>query len=629
MRSILFIACGLFLSIVAKAGEADSAWLCTHYTKTEVYIPMKDGTKLFTAIYEPKDKTTTHPILINRTPYSIAPYGPKEFKAFWNTPYLTYFQRNYIIVLQDVRGRFMSEGEFMDIRPYISANDKGRTDESSDSYDTIEWLINNVANNNKKVGAYGISYPGFYATMMALSGHPALKAVSPQAPVTEWFLGDDFHHNGAFMLMDGFNFYSIFGRPRPIPTKTWGKGFEYYTKDNYKFFLELPTLKDAAALMGDSIKFWKDLYDHPNYDKWWDVRNVRNHVQHIPEGVATLVVGGLYDAEDCFGAWNLYKAIESKATNNNKIVMGPWSHGGWAKATGEYLGNVRFGAKTAEWYQQHIEVPFFDYYLRDTGNLKEIKEATIFFSGSNKWKSLGQWPPNDKQDKRYYFHADGTLDLNAPFGLGSGMVNTYFSDPKKPVPYTEDVHFKRTNEYMTDDQRFAARRPDVLVYQTEVLTDDLALGGPVIADLYTALSSTDADFVVKLIDVFPDDFAYDSVKDGRGNNKDYPMGGYQMLVRGEIMRGRYRNNFAEPVAFQPGKITEVKFKLPDVAHVFKKGHRVMIQVQSSWFPLADRNPQQFVDIYHCDKSAFVKCEVKIYCNTDYASSIILPVIGKE
>ena len=635
MRKILPVLLMLVapLALLAQGHAADSVWLVTHYTKKELYIPMRDGIRLYTAIYEPKDESggsgerrAKHPILLNRTPYSIGPYGNNVFKAFWNTHYMEYFKRGYIVVLQDVRGRYMSEGEFMDVRPYKEHKGPKETDEASDTYDAIDWLINFVKDNNGKVGVFGISYPGYYSTMAALSGHPALKAVSPQAPVTEWFLGDDFHHNGAFMEMDAFSFYSSFGKPRHHPTEVSPAGFQYYTKDNYKFYLNIGPLRNFENLTGDSLAFWKDIYAHPNYDKWWQERNTRNYVQHISHHTATLEVGGLFDAEDCYGAWNLYKAIEAKANNNNKLVIGPWVHGGWARGTGEFLGNVRFGSKTAEYYQKNIEIPFFEYYLNGKGSTKDIKEANVFFSGANKWCTFDKWPPADEQQKRIYLHTDGSLAWSLPSSEGANIYNKYTSDPMKPVPYTEDVHFHRTREYMDDDQRFAARRPDVLVYQTDSLSEDITLAGPVVADLFTSISTTDADFIVKIIDVFPDNFAYNDTTDGKGDGKNYPMGGYQMLVRGEVMRGRYRNSFEHPEAFTPGKITEVKYTLPDVAHVFKKGHRIMVQIQSTWFPLVDRNPQQFVNIYTCSQQDFVSSDIKIYSIKAHPSSIILPVV---
>jgi putative CocE/NonD family hydrolase len=626
MKQALFLIFFFPLTVWAT-DSTDSTWLYQHYIKTEVNIPMRDGINLFTAAYTPKDNKEKHPILINRTPYSIAPYGKDSFKAYWKNHYLQYFKEGYIIVLQDVRGTYMSEGNFEDVRPY-NEHKKGKKDidEASDTYDTIEWLLANVKNNNGKVGVFGVSYPGFYSTMAALSQHPAVKAVSPQAPVTEWFIGDDFHHNGAFMLMDAFSFYSSFGKPRRELRKIGAKGFEFKSQDNYDFYLNAGTMKDFGKLMGDSITFWQELYKHPDYDKWWQIRNTRAHVQHIPKGVATLVVGGLFDAEDCYGAWNLYKAIEQKTVNDNRLVMGPWSHGGWSKGTGEYLGNVRFGSKTAEWYQQHMEIPFFNYHLKDKGSISEIKEANIFITGANKWESFDSWPPVEAKEKAIYLGQNAKLSWQKPGSEKS--FSKYTSNPAKPVPYTEDIHFGRTKEYMTDDQRFAARRTDVLVFETEILEKDLKIAGPVIADLFTSISTTDADFVVKIIDVFPDELKYTDSINGKGEvGKSYPMGGYQMLVRGEIMRGRYRNSFEKPEAFEPGKITNVKYSLPDVAHVFKKGHKLMVQIQSSWFPLADRNPQQFVNIYTADREDFIKSTIKIYHDKEHPSRVILPIIN--
>jgi putative CocE/NonD family hydrolase len=620
--TLLLSATSFFFS-AAQTNTLDSAWIKDNYYKIERMIPMRDGIKLFTAIYIPKDTTEKHPILLRRTPYSDEPYVEKSFPEFWNSYQRLYLRENYIMVVQDVRGKYMSEGDYVDVRPY-NPNKKGTEfDEASDTYDAVDWLIKNVPHNNGNVGAFGISYPGFYATMVALSGHPAVKAVSPQAPVTDWFMGDDFHHNGAFMLMDAFQFYPGFGKPRPQPTTIGGQGFRFTGSDNYNAYLETATLKNFAKLMGDSIKFWKDLYAHPNLDDWWKERNTRNFVQYIKQP-ATLVVGGLFDAEDVFGAFNLYKAIEAKATNNNRLVMGPWFHGQWGgRGDGSYLGNVRFGSKTSEWYQNNIEVPFFNYHLKGKGDLSKLKEATIFFSGENNWRNLDQWPPKDMQSKELYFQPNGALAWIKP-GLANSF-SQYTSDPQKPVPYTEDVHLQRTREYMTDDQRFAARRPDVLVFQTQVLGDDVTLGGPLYADIFASISTTDADFVVKLIDVYPGDFKYDGPSPTGSN---YPVSGYQMLVRGEVMRGKFRNSFEKPEAFKPGNVEKVKFYLPDVAHTFKKGHRIMVQIQSSWFPLVDRNPQKFMNIYEADVTDFQKSDIKIQHNNKYPSSIILPVLSK-
>lgn len=622
LRTLLLAACPLVG--FAQNRSADSAWFVNNYEKREISIPMRDGIKLFTSVYLPKDNQEKHPILITRTPYSCAPYGADKFAPFWTNSYrMQYLKEGYIIVNQDVRGRWMSEGTFVDVRPFNPDKKSSKDiDEASDTYDAIDWMVKNLPNNNGRVGVFGISYPGFYSTMAALSNHPALKAVSPQAPVTDWFMGDDFHHNGAFFAMDGFSFYSSFGKPRPQPTTLGPKGFDYYSDDNYKFYLETGSLKNLARLMGDSIRFWQDIYAHPNYDAWWKARNDRPYLTNVK--AAMLVVGGLFDAEDCFGAWNVYKATEKQSKNtDNRLVMGPWFHGQWARGDGSYLGNVRFGSRTSEWYQQHIEFPFFQYHLKGIGSVDEISEANVFFTGENQWHQLKQWPPANEASVSIYLQSNGGLSFTAPAGINS--FTEYTSDPAKPVPYTEDVLTHRTREYMTDDQRFAARRPDVLVFQTDTLQQDVTVAGPLVADLLTSISTTDADFVVKLIDVFPDKFAYTDTTN-KGNGLNYPMGAYQMLVRGEIMRGRFRNSFEKPEAFVPGQVSEVKYSIPDVAHTFQKGHRIMIQVQSSWFPLVDRNPQQFVDIYHCDDKDFKKADIRIYHDAQYASRIILPIL---
>ncbi len=618
------------LIIIAQSNLQDSAWIRDNYSKKEVYIPMRDGIKLFTAVYMPKDVTEKHPILMTRTPYSCAPYGEQNFTGrLWGGHWRYYARENYIIVVQDIRGRWMSEGEFVDIRPF-NPDKKTNTDidEASDTYDTIDWLIKNISDNNGNVGVFGISYPGFYSTMAALSGHPALKAVSPQAPVTDWFQGDDFHHNGVFFIMDAFSFFAGgFGYPRPKPTAVGQKSaLKIPTNDNYQTYLQTGILKNFMKLTGDSIKFWKDIYAHPDRDAWWEARNPRNFVGDIKP--AMLEVGGLFDAEDCFGAWNLYKAIEKKTPSShfNKLVMGPWYHGQWASNDGTHLGNVQFGSNTSFWYQNNVEIPFFNYYLKGKGDISQITEATIFFSGANEWKHLSQWPPAEKEDKTIYLQPDGKLSWDKP--TGKNNFDEYVSDPAHPVPYTEDVHFERTRDYMTDDQRFASRRTDVLSFQTDTLNDDVTLAGVVTADLFTSISSTDADFVVKVIDVFPDNFRYPGMQQSFGRNAGgpYPMGGYQMLVRGEIMRGRFRNSFSTPVPFKPNKTETVKFDLPDVAHTFKKGHRIMIQIQSSWFPLADRNPQKFVNIYEANDGDFQKETIRIYHEANNASNIILPIM---
>lgn len=620
------------LSLLLFAGTSlfsqspDSVWVVNNYNKSEKLIPMRDGVKLFTAVYAPKNNAEKHPILIVRTPYSVAPYGENSFSPrLFSTYWINYLREGYIFVIQDVRGRFMSEGEFEDVRPF-NKNKKSKTDidEASDTYDAVDWLLKNIPGNNGRVGVFGISYPGFYATMAALSNHPAIKAVSPQAPVTDWFIGDDFHHNGAFALMDGFRFYSGFGKPRPVPTTTAPAGFQYPEKDNYNFYLKMGALKNYGTEMKD-IKFWNDLMNHPDYDAWWKARDARRACYNIQP--AMMEVGGTFDAEDCFGAWNLYKAIEQQnPKTSNRLVMGPWFHGGWSRGEGANLGNVRFGSKTSGYYQDSVEVPFFNYHLKNKGSIEQLAEATIFFTGENSWKKFGAWPPLTVNTKPLYLREGNSLSYEAP--KNTNAFSTYVSDPAKPVPYADGVHLFRTREYMSDDQRFAARRPDVLVFQTAELDADLTLAGPVTADLKVILSTTDADFVVKLIDVFPDNFSYEESYCCKGVKQEAEMAGYQMLVRGEIMRGKYRNSFEKPEPFAVGKPETVRFELPGVAHTFKKGHRLMIQIQSSWFPLFDRNPQVFTDIYKCDDKDFVPCTIKLLHQQDAASAILLPVLGK-
>jgi putative CocE/NonD family hydrolase len=622
MRKILLFALFLSFTYPVLAQNIDSAYVRDNYVKTEKYIPMRDGIKLFTAIYTPKDQSKKYPIIINRTPYTVSPYGKDEYKTSLG-PSMLFAREGYIFVYQDVRGRWMSEGKFQDIRPYNpDKKTKKEIDESSDTYDTINWLVKNIPQNNGKAGIYGISYPGFYSTASLPGAHPALKAVSPQAPVTDWFAGDDFHHNGAFFMMDAFSFYSGFGvpRPKPITPDKGPKGFQFPVNDNYKFFLELGPLKNVKAkYFADSIEFWNDLMAHGTYDKFWKDRNIRPHLKNIKP--ATMVVGGFFDAEDAFGALATYKALEKQnPQNHNMLVMGPWFHGGWARGTGEKFGDINFGQPTSTWYRQNVEFPFFQNLLNGKADAN-LPEAMIFETGSNKWQSYETWPPKNAVSKTLYFGSNGKLSFAAP-GEADGF-DEYISDPSKPVPYANGIHLGRTREYMIDDQRFASRRPDVMVYQTDILTDDLTLAGSLLADLKVSTSGTDGDYIVKLIDVYPDDYP-----NTEPNPEQIQMGGYQMLLRAEVMRGKFRNSLEKPEPFVPNQITQVKYTLPDVSHTFKKGHRVMVQVQNSWFPLIDRNPQKFVDIYHADEKDFQKAIQRIYHDRKNASSVQIMVLEK-
>lgn len=638
MKNILPALLGLFLTafLSAQNAAADSLFIRENFTKREVMIPMRDGIHLYTAVYTPKNQSKKYPMLLKRTPYSCGPYGVDTYTPALQNMNLA--RAGYIFVFQDVRGKYLSEGEFMDIRPYDPATAikpkpgaKVPIDEASDTYDTVDWLLKNASGNNGNVGVYGISYPGFYATMAILAGHPAIKAVSPQAPVTDWFVGDDFHHNGALMLMDAFSFYSGFGKPRPKPTMVHAEGFaDWKTPDNYDFYLRAGALRNYVDKFGmQDIGFWNDLMTHPDYDAFWKARNPRPHLKNIRPAVLT--VGGLFDAEDCWGGWNLYKSIENQnvASHSNRLVMGPWVHGGWARTTGQELGNVTFGSRTSDVYQNEIEMIFFEYYLKGIGTM-DLPEAYIFETGSNRWTNYTSWPPKETAPEKWYFHEKGLLDNRAPGAGNAASMATYTSDPAHPVPYTEDVHLGRTKEYMTDDQRFAARRPDVLAYHTPPLTSAVTVTGPVVADFWVSLdddgaapptATLDADFVVKIIDVFPDTMRAVSASN-------IPLGGYQMLVRGEIFRGRYRNSYEKPEGFDRGDPTHVRFELPDIAHTFLPGHKIMVQVQSSWFPLADRNPQQFINIYQAQDSDFIPLKITVHQDVSMGSGVILPVLKK-
>jgi putative CocE/NonD family hydrolase len=609
-----------FSRTMPEAPVGSPVWSKERLTKMEVYIPMRDGVRLFTSVYVPRDTTQTYPILLRRTPYNSEPRGEESYTQRLAMD-ADLVEQGYILVFQDVRGRYMSEGEFMDVRPYNPDKQSEKDiDENSDTWDTIDWLVKNVPHNNGRVGISGISYPGFYATMSLPEAHPALKAVSPQAPVTNWFIGDDFHHNGAFFLMDGFRFYSSFGRPRPEPTREQLSGFDFPNQDNYEFFLELGPIKNVEAkFFGDSIRFWSEVMDHPDYDDWWKARDPLPHLKDIQPAV--LVVGGWFDAEDLFGPLNVYKAIETQSppTAENRLLMGPWFHGQWAFDEGDNLGNVHWGDNTSALYDE-IEHSFFNYYLKDEGTL-DLAEATVYDTGALEWLEFETWPPGEVVEKELYFHAREGLSFSPPTATES--YDEYVVDPMRPVPYTEDVHQRRTREYMTDDQRFAARRPDVMVYESEILTEPVTLMGPIVADLFVSTTGTDADYVVKLIDVFPD-----SLTDYPSNDKSVPMAGYQMLVRGEVLRGRYRNSFESPEPFVPGEVTSVQFEIPDVAHTFEPGHRIMIQVQNSWFPLVDRNPQTFVNIYEADEGDFQKATHRIYHDVDRPSAVRVSVLER-
>lgn len=585
------------------------------FAKTEHLIPMRDGKKLFTVVYSPRDTSQQYPILLNRTPYSVGAYGADAYRTSVG-PSELFAREGYIFVYQDVRGRYMSEGEHVNMRPHkpkkLGPHD---IDESTDTYDTVEWLIKNVPNNNGRVGQWGISYPGFYTAAGMIDAHPALKAVSPQAPIADWFIGDDFHHHGAFFLPHAFNFFASFGRPRPVPTTEGAPRFNHGTPDGYNFFLEMGPVPEADRkyFKGD-VAFWNEMMQHPNYDGFWQARNLLPHLKDIKPAV--MVVGGWYDAENLYGALNVYQSTEKQSPQAyNILVMGPWFHGGWARGDGESLGNAQFGSKTSVFYRESIELPFFNYYLKGKGELK-LPEASVFETGSNQWRTYEQWPPAGAQEKNLYLNAGGALSFDAPRDASPRAFDEYVSDPDKPVPFIPGISIGMTREHKTDDQRFASRRPDVLAYRTEVLTEDITISGPIIASLFASTSGTDCDFVVKLIDVLPDD-----APDPDPNPTGVRMGAYQMLVRGDVMRARFRNSYSRPEPMVPNRVSKIEFKLQDINHTFRKGHRIMVHVQSTWFPLVDRNPQRFVDIYKASEADFQKATQRVYRSRRFASHL--------
>lgn len=609
---------------LAQTAADDSLYVRQNFTKREVYIPMRDGVRLFTSIYVPKDSSKKYPIIMMRTPYSVAPYGEDAYRTVL-TP-VSLMREGYIFVYQDVRGRYMSEGEFVNVRPNIPGNATKDVDESSDTYDTIEWLVKNLQTCNGKVGIWGISYPGFYAAAAIPDAHPALKAASPQAPVTDWWIGDDFHHNGAFFFSDAFTFLYSFGKPRPKPTTMGNPPYNFPTPDAYKFFLELGALKNVnQKIYRDSIAFWNDLMNHPNYDEFWKSRTLLPHFKNVTPAVMT--VGGWYDAEDLYGPLKVYDAIERQNPSaKNILVMGPWFHGAWARTDGEKLGYMKFGSKTAEYYRENIEKRFFNAYLKD-GEDPKLPEAILFDAGAKEWRTFEEWHPKNAVEKKLYFHANGKLLFEPP--TDTKGFDEYISDPNKPVPYTNEIRIDRSVEYMIEDQRFAARRPDVLVYQTDVLTEDVTLAGNIFANLFVSSTGTDADFIVKLIDVFPDT-ARDDYTDKPLGRRVFPapvrLGGFQKLVRWEVMRARYRKSYEKPEPLKPNQVEQVKFELMDVLYTFKKGHRIMVQVQSSMFPLIDRNPQKFVDIYKCSDDDFQKATHRVYRTAKAASHLSIKVL---
>jgi hypothetical protein len=603
------------------AGQDDrmgESYIRLHYSKHEYMVPMRDGVKLMTSVFVPKDTTKTYPILMKRTPYNVSPYGDDKYPARLG-PSEHFVKAGYIFVNQDVRGRFASEGEFIQVTPHNPNKTKPTdVDESSDTYDTIEWLLKNVPQHNGRVGMYGISYPGFYAAAGMIDAHPALKAVSPQAPVGDWYF-DDFLHHGSFFLAHAFKWLSGNATERQTPTTEPAIPYVYPMSDGYKMFLEAGSVENIDKLyLKGNIPFWTDMMQHPNRDEFWQKRALMPHLKNVAPAVMT--VTGWYDAEDLYGSFKTYQAIEQQNPGvNSVLVVGPWHHGGWSSVDGDKLGNVTFGSKTSAFYRAEIELPFFEKYLKDQA-FPAPAEATVFETGSNAWRTFDHWPPEDLEAKSLYVHESGRLTFNAPAataaeaGTGSGF-DEFVSDPAKPVPSSETITPRMTIEYMVDDQRFASRRPDVLTWQTDVFTEDTVIAGPLMANLWVSTTGTDADWIVKLIDVRPD------------GPETTPLAGYQMLLRSEVIRGRYRNDYAKPEPFVPNQPTLVKLELLDVLHRFQKGHRLMVQIQSTWFPLVDRNPQTFVpNIYFAKPDDFQKATHRVFRSADHPTHFSIGVL---
>jgi putative CocE/NonD family hydrolase len=608
LRSALLCAIALFPT-TARGSQltAQTFDIKAHYQKYEYQIPMRDGIKLFTAVYVPRDTTVVWPILLTRTPYSARPYGTGNYPSRLGPGPTWAKEQPYIYVTQDVRGRNRSEGHFVHMTPHKENKGPKEMDESTDTWDTIDWLVKNVRPNNGRVGLWGISYSGFFAAAGMIDAHPALKAVSPQAPQADWFMGDDTRHNGAFFLASTFNFMYACGRRGEGTSMGCQKGFDFGTDDGYRFFLEMGPLANAEAkyFKGQSPG-WTEFMEHGTYDKFWRDRNILPHLKNITPAVLT--VGGFYDANNYYGALHVFQAIEKQSPGtDNAIVIGPWSHGQWAVNDGSKLGQLTFGSKTGEEFQATMLIPFFEYHLKAKG-VRLPAKAYVYETGSNRWHKLDSWPPKQAVSRSIYLDAGGTLSTQAPPKRDAG-VDSYVSDPANPVPFVGAKSTDMDPDYMAQDQRFVAGRPDVLFYQGQPLTEELTVAGPVSPTLFVTSSGTDGDWIVKVIDVHPD--------------------GFQELVRGDVVRAKFRNNFERPEPLVPGKVAQLDFAMTDVYHTFRKGHRMMVQVQSSWFPLVDRNPQKFVDIYKATAADFQNATVQVHRSGAQASRITFGVLTRS
>ena len=628
MRQIRFSMMFMFIVIVCftkSYAESRAEYIRANYTKFEYRIPMRDGARLFTAVYMPTDTSKNYPVLMLRTPYSVGPYDADRYKSGLG-PSEAYEKEGFIFVFQDVRGQFMSEGKFVNMTPHVPVK-KGSgpvTNESTDTYDTIEWLLTHIKNHNGSVGIWGISYPGFFAQAGAIDSHPALKAVSPQAPVSNLW-GDDSFHNGALYLTHNFRFFGGFGRKHEgLVTEMPERPKYLEPPDAYRFFLDIGSLKNVnPRYFHNEIEFWDEVIEHPNYDDYWKAKNIIPHLRNIT--AAVMMVGGWYDCEDLYGPLKSYRSIEDNNPGiHNVLVMGPWRHGGWAGSDGSSLGDAEFGFATSAYYNDHILLPFFRHFLIDPDSTYTFPEAMMFETGANRWRYFDAWPPQSCETQRLYLGSGGTLSFTKQSG-GKDAYDSYISDPKKPVPFTSDLSARRRPRFMAEDQRFTANRPDVLVYQTEPLEEDLTLAGPLMVNFFVSTTGTDSDWIVKMVDVYPD-----SLPGYTPNFDEHDIRGQQLLVRTEVLRGRFRESLEKPKPFKPGEITGISFELLDVLHTFKRGHRIMVHVQSSWFPMVDMNPQTFVpNIFKADEKDFVTVTNTVYRSKEYDSHIEVGVLPGE
>ncbi len=607
LGAIVTTLCSLTLLAQPATAPAPARTAGDSHVKAEHLVPMRDATRLHTAVYSPRTcPAGGAPILLQRTPYSASPYGLDSYlRAVGPSP--EFANEPWIVAYQDVRGRYLSEGEWEEVRPYKPGKTGKEFDESSDAYDTIDWLVKHVPCNNGRVGMWGISYPGFYASAALIDAHPALAAVSPQGPVSDYYLGDDSYHNGAFMLAHNFSFYTAFFPRGPEPRRPErDKDFDYGTTDGYAFYRDGGSLMDLSRAHGlDKNPYWMLNHQHTSYDDFWKARSIWKYLQNVTPAV--LVVGGWYDAEDLSGALRAFRALrEQSPKTDSYLAMGPWTHGGWARSDGARTGEMEFGTATSAHYRTAIEHRFFVRALKDP-KAPPIPGVSIFETGTNRWRTFDAWPPA-ASSRAYYFAADGALATSAP--TAPAARDEYVSDPANPVPLVGVAAIGMPRDYMASDQAFAARRSDVLVYRSAVLDRDVTVLGPIGVSLHVSTSGTDSDFVVKVLD-----------EAGPGD----PKAGKQILVRGEPFRGKFRRSFETPVPFTPNVPDEIRFDLPDVAHTFRTGHRIVVHVQSSWLPLVDRNPQTFTDIPNARPADFVKATQRVYRQAGKASHITLPV----